>query len=120
VDVDRLKASFRRIATYGDQFPSFFYAHLFLTCPQAREMFPSSMEAQRRHLGEALARIVASAGHADDLIAYLTQLGITHRRFGVEHDGSHYEAVGSSLVAALRYFEGHEWTPELATDWAEA
>lgn len=120
MDVGRLRASFRRIAAYGDQFPGFFYAHLFLAHPQTRDMFPATMETQREHLVGALARIVADADRADDLMAYLRYLGVTHRRFGVATDAGHYEAVGASLLAALQYFEGHDWTAELAADWAEA
>jgi NAD(P)H-flavin reductase/hemoglobin-like flavoprotein len=118
VDADRLRASFRRVSASGDALALWFYADLFIRCPEAREMFPASMAEQRRHLLAALAHIVAAADKPD-LAGYLRRLGVTHRRFGVL-PGAHYEAVGASLLAALAHFEGEHWVPEVAEDWAAA
>ena len=118
MDVARLKKSFARIAMYGDEVPLHFYADLFLKHPETREMFPVSMQAQRGHLVDALVKVVASVDRADELQAFLGDLGRDHRKFGVLAD--HYEAVGASLLATFAHFSGDEWTPELEADWTGA
>lgn len=118
LDVARLKESFARIAMYGDEVPLHFYADLFLKHPETREMFPVSMLTQRSHLVDALVKIVASVDRADELQAFLGDLGRDHRKFGVLAD--HYGAVGASLLATFAHFSGDAWTPELEADWTGA
>jgi len=118
LDVARLKNSFARIAMYGDEVPLHFYSDLFLKHPETRQMFPVSMQAQRAHLVEALAHIVASVEDADDLTAFLRDLGRDHRKFGTL--APHYDAVGESLLATFAYFCGDAWDAELAADWKAA
>jgi len=63
-------------------------------------------------------KIVASVDRADDLQAFLRDLGRDHRKFGVLAD--HYGAVGASLLATFAHFSGDAWTPELEADWTGA
>jgi len=118
VDEQRLKESFARVATYGDEVPLFFYSHLFLTHPETREMFPVSMAGQRDKLLNALGRIVSDVSSHDSLLPFLRGLGRDHRKFGAVAE--HYPAVGASLIATLKHFNGPSWTEELAQDWTEA
>lgn len=118
MDELRLKESFARVATYGDEVPLFFYSHLFLSHPELRDMFPVSMAGQRDRLLNALARIVADVSAQDALVPYLQGLGRDHRKFGTVAE--HYPAVGASLLATLAHFNGPAWTEDLARDWTEA
>jgi NAD(P)H-flavin reductase/hemoglobin-like flavoprotein len=118
LDIARLRGSFAQVATHGDEVPLFFYADLFIKHPDVRDMFGVSMAAQRRHLVDALVRIVSEVDSVDELTVFLRGLGRDHRKFGVVAD--HYEAVGDSLLATLEHFSGPHWTPELAADWKEA
>ncbi len=118
MDVARLRESFARVAVHGDELPLFFYSDLFLKHPEVRDMFPVSMEVQRGHLVDALVKIVSQVDSVDDLTAFLQGLGRDHRKFGAVAE--HYDAVGASLLATLRYFSGPAWTPELAADWKAA
>jgi NAD(P)H-flavin reductase/hemoglobin-like flavoprotein len=118
VDEQRLKESFARVATYGDEVPLFFYSHLFLNYPETREMFPVSMAGQRDKLLNALGRIVSDVSNHDTLLPFLRGLGRDHRKFGTVAE--HYPAVGASLIATLRHFNGPSWTEDLASDWTEA
>jgi NAD(P)H-flavin reductase/hemoglobin-like flavoprotein len=118
LDVARLKSSFARIAMHGDEVPLHFYSDLFLKHPETRQMFPVSMQAQRAHLVEALAHIVASVQDAADLTAFLRDLGRDHRKFGTL--APHYDAVGESLLATFAYFCGDAWDADLAADWKAA
>lgn len=118
VDEQRLKESFARVATYGDEVPLFFYSHLFLAHPETREMFPVSMTGQRDKLLHALGRIVSDVSNHDALLPFLRSLGRDHRKFGTVAE--HYPAVGASLIATLRHFNGPLWTEDLANDWTTA
>ena len=118
LDIVRLRESFARVATHGDEVPLFFYSDLFIKHPEVRELFPVSMAVQRAHLVDALVKIVSQVDNADDLTAFLQGLGRDHRKFGAVTE--HYAAVGASLLATLEHFSGPAWTPELAADWTEA
>jgi NAD(P)H-flavin reductase/hemoglobin-like flavoprotein len=118
VDVPRLKDSFSKIATHGDEVPLFFYSDLFIKHPEVRELFPISMKAQRDHLVGALAHIVAQVDRVDDLTSFLQGLGRDHRKFGAVAE--HYDVVRDSLLDTLAHFAGDTWTAALASDWREA
>jgi len=118
VDEHRLKESFARVATYGDEVPLFFYSHLFLNHPETRDLFPVSMAGQRDKLVNALGRIVSDVSNHDTLLPFLRGLGRDHRKFAAV--AGHYPAVGASLIATLKHFSGQSWTDDLAQDWTEA
>jgi len=118
LDVARLRESFADISMHGDELPLFFYSDLFIKHPEIRDMFPVSMESQRGHFVDALVKIVSQVENVDELATFLQGLGRDHRKFGALVE--HYDAVGSSLLATIRYFSGPDWTPELAADWKEA
>lgn len=118
VDAQRLKSSFAVVAQHGDEVPLFFYASLFLSHPETREMFPIAMAGQRDKLVNALGYVVSNVDNLDALAPFLQQLGRDHRKFTVTAE--HYPAVGSSLLTTLEHFLGADWTPELAADWEAA
>src|SRR5688572_21828984 len=104
MDTARLRASFAKVASAGDEAPLYFYSHLFLSHPETRAMFPVSMMRQRDRLFAALGRVVTNVDDLDALVPMLQQLGHDHRKFGTLAD--HYPAVGSSLLATLEHFAG--------------
>ena len=118
MDVQRMRKSFDKVASFGDEVPLFFYSHLFLSHPETRAMFPVSMMQQRDRLFRALGHVVAKVDDLDTLVPFLQQLGRDHRKFGTL--SAHYPAVGASLLATLQEYAGDDWTPELAADWAAA
>ena len=118
MDVQRMRKSFDKVGSFGDEVPLFFYSHLFLSHPETRAMFPVSMMQQRDRLFRALGHIVAKVDDLDVLVPFLQQLGRDHRKFGTL--SAHYPAVGASLLATLEHYAGDDWTPELAADWAAA
>jgi NAD(P)H-flavin reductase/hemoglobin-like flavoprotein len=118
VDTDRLKATWAEVAAHGDDVPSYFYAHLFITHPELRDLFPLVMSAQRDRLVGALGRIVSSVDDLGSVVPFVQQLGRDHRRFSVVAE--HYDAVGASLLWTLAHFLGDRWTADVAADWAAA
>jgi NAD(P)H-flavin reductase/hemoglobin-like flavoprotein len=118
MDTAALKASWGNVAAAGDDVPLYFYSHLFLSHPEVRPMFPIQMSGQRDKLVAALGAVVSNVDEIDNVVPLLQQLGRDHRRFSVVTE--HYSAVGASLLATLKKFLGHRWTPDLADTWAQA
>jgi NAD(P)H-flavin reductase/hemoglobin-like flavoprotein len=118
MDTAALKASWANVVAAGDDVPLYFYSHLFLSHPEVRAMFPIQMSGQRDKLVAALGAVVSNVDEIDNVIPLLEQLGRDHRRFSVVTE--HYSAVGASLLATLKKFLGHSWTPDLADTWAQA
>ena len=44
MDTDRLKSTWKTVTLNGDDVALYFYAHLFVTHPELREMFPLAMD----------------------------------------------------------------------------
>ncbi len=118
MDTDRLKSTWAAAGEQADDVASYFYAHLFVTHPELREMFPLTMNAQRDRLVGALGRIVSNVDNLGEVVGFVEQLGRDHRRFSVVAE--HYDAVGASLLWSLAHFLGDRWTAEVADDWAAA
>ena len=118
MDTARLKQTWHEVTQHGDDVASYFYAHLFVTHPELRSLFPLVMSAQRDRLVGALGRIVSSVDDLGSVVPFVEQLGRDHRRFSVVSE--HYDAVGASLLWTLSHFLGERWTPEVAADWSAA
>ncbi|KAA2251364.1 flavohemoprotein [Solihabitans fulvus] len=113
-----IRESFAVVEPRAEDVARFFYGMLFSLAPATREMFPINMEVQRSRLLRALVHVVQMVDRPDDLIPFLRQLGRDHRKFGVV--ASHYEAVGTALLAAVKKHAGEHWTPQVEMAWAEA
>ena len=118
MDTARLKSTWTAVTSHGDDVALYFYAHLFVTHPELREMFPLAMDGQRDRLVGALGRIVSNVDELDGIVPYVQQLGRDHRRFAVIAE--HYDAVGGSLLWTLKHFLDKEWTADVARDWSDA
>jgi NAD(P)H-flavin reductase/hemoglobin-like flavoprotein len=118
LDAAALKASWAKVAAYGDEAAEIFYAVLFTSAPQLRGLFPPSMAAQRDRLLHALGHIVSNVDDSGLLTGFAAHLGRDHRKYGVRAE--HYPLVGQALVETLRRALGPEWTPALAANWTAA
>ncbi|MFF5985671.1 globin domain-containing protein [Prauserella flavalba] len=116
--VELIRDTWRQAEPYTPEISQFFYGMLFTLAPATRDFFPINMEAQRGRLVRALVHIVQMVDRPDDLAPFLRQLGRDHRKFGVIP--THYEAVGTALLAALKRHLGEAWTPQVERAWAEA
>src|SRR6476619_4073887 len=102
MDTQRLKSTWKAVTQHGDDVALYFYAHLFVSHPELRSMFPLVMSAQRDRLVGALGRVVSSVDDLGSVVPFVQQLGRDHRRFSVIAE--HYDAVGASLLWTLSYF----------------
>lgn len=113
-----IRESWAVVEPQAEEATRYFYSILFSISPQTREMFPINLETQRNRLLRALAHFIQMVDRPDELLPFLHQLGRDHRKFGVVT--SHYEAVGTALLAAIKKYSGDAWTPQVERAWAEA
>jgi NAD(P)H-flavin reductase/hemoglobin-like flavoprotein len=112
-----LKESWTLVEEDQDRMASYFYARLFLSNPQLRDMFPVQMDVQRSRL---LGAIVDAIQHFDDPVRvdeYLRSLGRDHRKFHVEPQ--HYGEVKTALLEALRTYGGQRWNLVYEQAWSD-
>jgi NAD(P)H-flavin reductase/hemoglobin-like flavoprotein len=117
-DARLVKESFARLAENAEAAMEHFYARLFVHYPQIRPMFPHTMHDHMGRVFAALARIVWAIDNPDSLTAYLSQLGLSHRKFAVKE--RHYEPFLAVLVETVRHFSGPGWTAQTQAAWQGA
>ena len=113
-----LKESWTLVEEQQDKLASYFYARLFLTNPNLRDMFPIHMDVQRSRLLNAIVTAVQTVDDPEAFDEYLASLGRDHRKFHVIP--GQYDEVGAALIDALRAFGGAQWTPEFDQAWRDA
>jgi NAD(P)H-flavin reductase/hemoglobin-like flavoprotein len=112
-----LKESWALVEEDQDRMASYFYARMFVSNPQLRDMFPIQMDVQRSRL---LGAIVDAIQHFDDPVRideYLRSLGRDHRKFHVEP--KHYTEVKAALLEALRTYGGQRWNLVYEQAWSD-
>lgn len=113
-----LKESWTLVEEQQDKLASYFYARVFLSNPQVRDLFPVQMDTQRARLLGAIVTAVTTLEDPDRFDDYLKALGRDHRKFNVTAD--QYTAVGAALLEALRVFAGERWSVEYEQAWGDA
>lgn len=109
------------LALIDDQFDELvqeFYAVLFTSNPELRDLFPADMAEQRRRFARGIVRIVSTADDRPALTAYLEGLARDHRKYGVVTE--QYALVGPAFVAALGRVIGQMWTERYEKAWLQA
>src|SRR5262245_53769092 len=113
-----LKESWSLVEEHQDKVAGYFYARIFLSHPDLRDLFPVHMDVQRSRLLNAIVTAVQTLGDPEKFDQYLRDLGRDHRKFHVEP--KHYEVVGGALIEAMRRYAGEQWSVEFDQAWADA
>jgi NAD(P)H-flavin reductase/hemoglobin-like flavoprotein len=113
-----LKESWVLVEEHRHRLAAHFYARLFLHHPELRALFPVRMDQQRERLVEALVTATQTVADPERFDRHLRALGRDHRKYQLAVE--HYEAVGATLIDALRTFAGDAWTIEYDQAWREA
>ncbi|HEY3008056.1 MAG TPA: globin domain-containing protein [Micromonosporaceae bacterium] len=113
-----LKESWTLLEEQQDKVAGYFYARIFLSNPQLRDLFPVQMDAQRARLLGAIVTAVQTIDDPERFDDYLRSLGRDHRKFHVVPE--HYEVVRMALLESLRTFAGEKWSIEYDQAWADA
>lgn len=113
-----LKESWSLVEEHQDKVAGYFYARMFLSYPDLRDLFPVHMDVQRSRLLNAIVTAVQTLEDPEKFDEYLKALGRDHRKFHVEPE--HYEVVGGALIEAMRSYAGEQWSVEYDQAWADA
>jgi NAD(P)H-flavin reductase/hemoglobin-like flavoprotein len=113
-----LKESWTLVEEHQDKVAGYFYARMFLSNPQLRDLFPIQMDVQRARLLGAIVTAVQTVDDPERFEEYLRSLGRDHRKFHVSPE--HYDVVGKALLEALRAFAGQSWSIEFDQAWSDA
>jgi hemoglobin-like flavoprotein len=79
-----LKESWSLVEEHQDKVAGYFYARLFMSHPDLRDLFPVQMDVQRGRLLNAIVTAVQTLGDPEKFDEYLRALGRDHRKFHVE------------------------------------
>jgi NAD(P)H-flavin reductase/hemoglobin-like flavoprotein len=112
-----LKQSWALVEDRQDTMAAFFYARMFLSYPQLRDMFAVHMDVQRARLLGALVSAIQGFDDPEQVTEYLRGLGRDHRKFNVEPE--HYPMVKFALIEALREYAGAGWNLEYEQAWSD-
>ncbi|MGX6603976.1 globin domain-containing protein [Micromonosporaceae bacterium Da 78-11] len=112
-----LKESWHLVEDRQDRVAAHFYARLFLTNPQLRDLFPVQMDTQRSRLLRAIVATIQHFGDHEQLDGYLRSLGRDHRKFHVTSE--HYAQVKVALLDALRTYAGEQWNGVYELAWSD-
>ena len=98
-------------AADADELIGRFYTCWFAIDPSVRDMFPPDMAGQRALFRQVLDWVLGEfiEQRADEPVAFLTQLGRDHRKYGVTPQ--HYETLAHALYATLSATGAQRWTP---------
>jgi NAD(P)H-flavin reductase/hemoglobin-like flavoprotein len=113
-----LKESWTLVEEQQDKVAGYFYARIFLSHPQLRDLFPIQMDVQRARLLGAIVTAVQTLEDPERFDEYLSGLGRDHRKFHVSAE--HYDVVGRALLEALRTYAGQQWNVEYEQAWSDA
>lgn len=97
----------------ADVIVAHFYTCWFAIDPTVRDLFPASMNHQRAVFTKVLDWVFGefAAQHADAPVAFLSQLGRDHRKYGVTP--AQYTSLATALYATLQVELGPKWTPRV-------
>jgi NAD(P)H-flavin reductase/hemoglobin-like flavoprotein len=113
-----LKESWTLVEEEQDKLAGYFYARIFLSNPQVRDLFPVTMDVQRARLLGAIVTAVQTVDDPERFDEYLKALGRDHRKFHVVPE--HYDIVCAALIEAMRTFAGERWSVEYDQAWRDA
>jgi NAD(P)H-flavin reductase/hemoglobin-like flavoprotein len=113
-----LKESWNLVEERQDRMAQHFYARLFLTNPQLRDLFPIHMDVQRGRLLGAIVAAIQGFDHPEEIDGYLRALGRDHRKFHVTAE--HFTQVKVALIDAIRTTAGEQWNSVYEQAWNDA
>jgi hemoglobin-like flavoprotein len=119
MNVELLRSTFERVRPIADDAARNFYGHMFKVYPQVKPLFANTdFTEQRKKLMASVAAVVALVDKPDELGPVLEKMGESHAGYGVE--AHQYAYVSASMLTTLADALGDDWTPEVASIWANA
>lgn len=118
LDTAALRETIALVDGQLDELTQHFYAVLFTTNPDLRDLFPADMAQQRTRFAGSIMHIVAQADDRPAVTAYLESLARSHRKYAVQPE--QYRLFGPAFIAALRRVVGRMWSDRYEAAWEQA
>jgi len=115
--IELVKKTWSQVSGDPDAVAALFYDRLFQIAPEARPLFPESMEEQGAKLMQMLATAIANLDRLGEVRPALTALAVRHLDYGTLPE--HYPIVGQALLDTLDRGLGEDFTPEVRAAWSE-
>lgn len=109
--IERLEASFRHLASRGEELVEQFYSRLFAENPHLRAAFPESMADQKRQLLASLTTAVRN------LRTTASHHGVEDIRVDFGTKPEHVVIARDTMVYVMEEMAGRQWNEALTEDW---
>lgn len=116
-EVERVRASYAKIAARSEEAAAVFYKRLFTLNPALKSLFHGDMREQGRKLIATLGLIAQAVDQVEALTPSIRQLGVRHASYRVKE--AHYATVATALLATIEEIAGPEYSPEIGAAWAK-
>ena len=114
--IELVRRSFDGLWPVRRKLAELFYSRFFKLAPEARRLFPDSMEKQNLKLMDALAAMVGALDRREIFQSVISHSARQHAQFGATP--SHFVAFGEALMWGLQQQFGPAFTPELREAWS--
>lgn len=116
--IDKIQASFAKVAPISDAAADIFYTRLFEVAPEVKPMFKGDIKEQGKKLMTTLGVVVNGLKNLDAVVPVAQKLAVQHVAYGVKPE--HYQVVGESLIYTLEKGLGDAFTEDLKQAWLAA
>ncbi|MDV7144397.1 globin family protein [Tropicimonas sp. TH_r6] len=113
-----IQESFAKVVPIKQQAGEIFYSKLFEIAPEVRPLFKEDVTEQAGKLMTMLGTVVNGLRELDKIVPVARKMAVEHADFGVKP--SHYQPVGTALIATLEAGLGEDFTLETREAWVEA
>lgn len=117
-EADLLKQSLAAVSADPERAADLFYANLFHSTPNVRDLFVSDMTRQGNKLLATLTSVILQIDNWSSIEAQIKELGLRHVAYGVLPE--HYAPTGQALRAMLADILGTEYSSDHDAAWAKA
>ncbi len=120
MDLQKVKSSFQRCASRGDEFFDSFYAGLIDRETAIGQMFAhTDMKRQNELIEEGIGHLIAYAEGNAESEARILELGRSHSRHFINVQPGYYSFWVDSLMKAVEEHDP-EYSPELEAEWRKS
>ncbi len=113
--IARLEKSFNQLAPRGSELVDRFYAHLFSSHPQLRELFAEDLTTQKRKLLSAIVLVAKNLRSSSRIREIIFEMGRRHASYDAAPD--HYPIFRDTLIGVMRDMSARDWSDQLTLDW---
>ncbi|MDA0306243.1 MAG: chemotaxis protein CheW [Proteobacteria bacterium] len=116
-EITLVQETFKKVEPNAAGIAEMFYARLFETRPDLKDLFKGDMQEQGEHLMAMIKTAVEGLNDLEAIVPALEDLGRRHVDYGVKDED--YDSVGEALLWTLEKGFGDEFTAEVKSAWTK-